>query len=217
MTGVELLEKLVPLIPPTYANLTRFHGVFAPTSRLRALTRGADVAVTVADDVSRAILRTTLVSAADGAFVCLYDGRFFAGTVDERVYFEQEHVAVSYAGDARGIVEDQTRRARIVRVCVPSLSMVADAVDGSSLFATVPRRIAQHAVAVRPHLRAVAVPFALEPAPLEMLWLHAVDADPAIRFLREVLTRTVAEPEAPTAPAPTTTTTDVTNVTDVGG
>jgi cell division septation protein DedD len=36
LTGVELLEKLVPLIPPTYANLTRFHGVFAPTSRLRA-------------------------------------------------------------------------------------------------------------------------------------------------------------------------------------
>jgi hypothetical protein len=35
MTGVELLEKLVPLIPPTYANHTRFHGVFAPTSRLR--------------------------------------------------------------------------------------------------------------------------------------------------------------------------------------
>ena len=37
MTGVELLKKLVPLVPPAYANLTRFHGVFAPTSRLRAL------------------------------------------------------------------------------------------------------------------------------------------------------------------------------------
>ena len=37
MTGVELLKKLVPLIPPTYANLTRFHGVFAPTSRLRSV------------------------------------------------------------------------------------------------------------------------------------------------------------------------------------
>jgi hypothetical protein len=35
MTGVELLEKLAPLIPPTHPNLTRFHGVFAPTSRLR--------------------------------------------------------------------------------------------------------------------------------------------------------------------------------------
>ena len=37
MTGVELLKKLVPLVPPAYANLTRFHGVFAPTSRLRTL------------------------------------------------------------------------------------------------------------------------------------------------------------------------------------
>mgnify|MGYP003333206442 CR=1 FL=1 len=35
MTGVELIERIVPLIPPVYANLTRFHGVFAPTSRLR--------------------------------------------------------------------------------------------------------------------------------------------------------------------------------------
>jgi hypothetical protein len=39
LTGALLLEKLVPLIPPTYANLTRFHGVFAPTSRLRAKVR----------------------------------------------------------------------------------------------------------------------------------------------------------------------------------
>ena len=36
LNGALLLEKLVPLIPPTDANLTRFHGVFAPTSRLRA-------------------------------------------------------------------------------------------------------------------------------------------------------------------------------------
>jgi hypothetical protein len=51
-----------------------------------------------------------------------------------------------------------------------------------------------------------------------MLWPRAVDADPAIRFLREVLTRTVAEPEAPTVPAPTTTTTTTaTNVTTVKG
>ena len=26
MTGVELLQKLTPLIPPPWANLTRFHG-----------------------------------------------------------------------------------------------------------------------------------------------------------------------------------------------
>ena len=37
MTGTELLKKLTPLIPPSWSNLTRFHGVFAPGSRLRPL------------------------------------------------------------------------------------------------------------------------------------------------------------------------------------
>ena len=37
MTGTELLQKLTPLIPPPWSNLTRFHGVFAPGSKLRPL------------------------------------------------------------------------------------------------------------------------------------------------------------------------------------
>jgi hypothetical protein len=37
MTGPELLKKLTPLIPPPWSNLTRFHGVFAPGSKLRPL------------------------------------------------------------------------------------------------------------------------------------------------------------------------------------
>src|SRR5690606_19418694 len=37
MTGTELLAKLTPLIPPSWSNLTRFHGVFAPASALRPL------------------------------------------------------------------------------------------------------------------------------------------------------------------------------------
>ena len=36
MTGVELLRKLAPLVPPPRQNLTRYHGVFAPNSKLRA-------------------------------------------------------------------------------------------------------------------------------------------------------------------------------------
>ena len=31
----QLVRKLVPLIPPPFANLTRFHGVFAPRAKLR--------------------------------------------------------------------------------------------------------------------------------------------------------------------------------------
>jgi hypothetical protein len=37
MTGLELVEKLAVLIPPPRVNLVRYHGVFAPGSRLRRL------------------------------------------------------------------------------------------------------------------------------------------------------------------------------------
>ena len=37
LTGVELLRKLAPLIPPPRFHLLRFHGVFAPNSKLRSL------------------------------------------------------------------------------------------------------------------------------------------------------------------------------------
>jgi hypothetical protein len=41
MTGVELLEKLVPLIPPTYANLTRFSLCFSTVRQSRFVVHGA--------------------------------------------------------------------------------------------------------------------------------------------------------------------------------
>jgi hypothetical protein len=34
-TGLELLRRLASLVPPPRANLTRFHGVFAPGAKLR--------------------------------------------------------------------------------------------------------------------------------------------------------------------------------------
>ncbi len=37
LTGVALLKKLAPLIPPPRFHLLRFHGVFAPNSKLRSL------------------------------------------------------------------------------------------------------------------------------------------------------------------------------------
>ena len=35
MTGMELLRKLVPLIPPPRIHLTRFHGALAPNAKMR--------------------------------------------------------------------------------------------------------------------------------------------------------------------------------------
>ncbi len=37
MTGMELLRKLAPLVPPPRSHLTRFHGVVAPNAKIRPL------------------------------------------------------------------------------------------------------------------------------------------------------------------------------------
>jgi hypothetical protein len=37
MTGMELLRKLAPLVPPPKLHLLRFHGVFAPNAKVRSL------------------------------------------------------------------------------------------------------------------------------------------------------------------------------------
>ena len=36
MTGLELLKKLSPLIPPPKLHIIRFHGVFAPNAKQRS-------------------------------------------------------------------------------------------------------------------------------------------------------------------------------------
>jgi LysR family transcriptional regulator, mexEF-oprN operon transcriptional activator len=192
--GDGMMYLLPPLLTLLREQAPRMHLVVLPVQFRNVeellIGRRVDFAVTVADEVSSSIIRQALPTTRMG-FMCLYDSRFFVGDVTEGAYFEREHVAVSYAGDTRGIVEDQTHQARVVRVSVPSLSMVADAIDGSPLFGTVPSGVALHASSLRPHLRAVAVPFALATLPLEMLWLRAVDGDAAIRYVRERITQTM--------------------------
>lgn len=154
------------------------------------LSGRVDLAVTVADELPRSILRQTLSAPPTASeFVCLYDPRFtkLRKRLSEEDYFAREHVAVSYAGDLRGVVEDQIGRSRRVRVSVSALSHVADVVDGSPLLATIPSRFARSLVAIRPHLRTAALPFTIEGASLELLWLRIADDDPTGRFVRELV------------------------------
>src|SRR5262249_14129567 len=118
-----------------------------------------------------------------------YDPRFakLSRPLTERSYFAQEHVAVSYAGDARGIVEDAVGKTRTVRVSVPAFSYVPDLVDGSNLVATVPRLYAQHIMRTRPHLRALPLPVDLGRSDLELLWSRVTENDAPSRFVREVI------------------------------
>jgi len=48
MTGLELVEKLAVLVPPPRVNLVRYHGVFAPGSKLRSMVVPGGVAVATA-------------------------------------------------------------------------------------------------------------------------------------------------------------------------
>lgn len=155
------------------------------------LSRRVDVALCVADELPRSIVRRPLLT---GGFVCLYDPRFakIGRRFTEADYFAHEHVIVSYAGDLRGIVEDLLGKSRTVRVSVPSFSFVGDVVEGSALIATVPRSHARHLLRTRPNLRTAPLPIELEASTLEMLWPRVTDDDPALAFVRGLVERVVA-------------------------
>lgn len=161
------------------------------------LTNRVDLAVSVADELPRSIMRQPLGDSArdPSRIVCLYDPRFtrLSKAPSEREYFAQQHVAVSYAGDARGIVEDALGKTRNVRVSLPAFSHIADVVDGSPLVATVHTALAEQIIAIRPHLRSAPVPFSFDPVSLDLLWPRTADADEVSRFLRDQITRTAAE------------------------
>jgi LysR family transcriptional regulator, mexEF-oprN operon transcriptional activator len=158
-----------------------------------------DVAVSVADDLPAGTHREDLFV---DEFVCLYDPRHalratahtskrvLPRTMTLEHYFACDHVIVTYNGDLRGIVEDALGRSRRVRCSMASFAGVGDVVDGSALVATVPTRVARHVRALRPHLRAASLPFALALPPVELIWREAVDDDDACRFLRGAIATT---------------------------
>jgi len=150
-----------------------------------------DLAVTVADELPKSILRQPLQLGASHGFVCLYDSRFarLPKAISERDYLEREHVAVSYAGDLRGIIEDSLGKARNVRVSVPAFSYVAEVVDGTPLLATVPALFARHLIQTRPYFKTARLPFSPESATLELLWSRVTDDDPVARFVRGLVLR----------------------------
>jgi LysR family transcriptional regulator, mexEF-oprN operon transcriptional activator len=194
------------LAPP----LQRAMEVEAPRQRLVVLpvqfrtvgqafaTRAIDVALTVADELPRDVVREEVFA---GSFVCLFDPRFVDlrvgrdGKVTELDYFAQEHVIVSYNGDLRGLVEDlfHGERARDVRCSLPSFTHVGALVEGSRLVATVPALVARSIQRARPRLRTAQLPFEADLSPTELLWPAATTDDPAHRFFRALVLRIARE------------------------
>jgi LysR family transcriptional activator of mexEF-oprN operon len=149
---------------------------------VRSAATGLDMAVTVADELPANVQRLALY--ADG-FTCLYDPRHGRlQSLTEKHYFARPHVIVSHNGDLRGIVEDQLGKTRLVRCSVASFAHLGAILEGTTLLATIPHRVADQIRAVRPHLEKVNLPFRLVTSDMELLWLAATDDDDACRFVR---------------------------------
>jgi LysR family transcriptional activator of mexEF-oprN operon len=152
--------------------------------------RRVDVAVTVADELPVGTRRQAIFT---GGFSCVFDPRHVRLPRKPTLarYLEHQHVVVSYNGDLRGLVEDVLGVERRVRVSVASFQSVGPVVEGSALLATVPDLVARCLLRRHPRLRAVALPFVLGQAPLELVWRAAVDEDDAHRFVRAIVVRCV--------------------------
>lgn len=152
-----------------------------------AFAAGLDAAVLVADELPAMIRRAPLFA---GGFVCVHDPRHARfKRLTEKVYFEHEHVVVSYNADMRGIVEDFTRRRRRVRCSIPSFSHIGQIVEGTALLATVPRTVANEVVGLHPKLAMTRLPFRIPAGTMELLWPAAADDDEPGRWLRAKITQ----------------------------
>jgi LysR family transcriptional activator of mexEF-oprN operon len=199
---IGISDGMSALLVPVFASLLRSEAprmtMIVALTQFRnvedALLSGKiDTAVGVADEMSRSILRQPLNFGDEGPqpFKCLYDSRFgkFERRISQKEYFAREHVIVSYVGDLRGVVEDYAGRSRNVRVSVPTVGLVGGVVEGSPLLATVPGLCAPPILRAFPRLRATALPFALEPSTIELLWSRVTDEDEVARFVRGLLVR----------------------------
>jgi LysR family transcriptional regulator, mexEF-oprN operon transcriptional activator len=147
-----------------------------------ALAAGLDAAITVADALPNTVRRQELFR---GSFVCLFDPRHTKlRRLSEAEYFARDHVIVSYNGDLRGIVEDMLHKQRRIRCSVPSFANLGTLIEGTSLLATVPERVAGHIRSVRPKLRTLPLPFRLAGGASELLWPSTSDDDEPGKFVR---------------------------------
>jgi DNA-binding transcriptional LysR family regulator len=100
------------------------------------------------------------------------------------------HVAVSRRGRARGVVDDRLAELGLTRrvlATVPTHSAACFLALESDVLALLPREFAERVAQVMP-LTVLDAPLELPPQPLGMAWHLRLDADPAHRWLREVIT-----------------------------
>lgn len=121
-------------------------------------------------------------------YVCVMHPRnpLAEGELTLERYVQAQHVLVSVTGGAYAEVDEalamQGRRRRVV-LTVNQYHLAARVVAHSELLAVLPRSIVSGAMAESLAVRAL--PLAIGPLTVDMVWLARRDADPAHRWLRE--------------------------------
>lgn len=116
-----------------------------------------------------------------------------AGPVTPQAYATAGHVGVVRRRLAASPVDAALQAqglARRIAVTVTGFTAALALARGTDLVATVPER---HTAALRHGLHAFALPLALEPLTISLLWHPRLDADPAHRWLRACVREVCAE------------------------
>lgn len=164
--------------------------VFQPPSTA-SLADSFDIAVGFFPDALSldAAIRSEVLFEEDNVCIASGDHPSIRGKISIRQYASSGHVAVFYKSEGPGVIDTllaQKGLARRVAVQSPHFSSVPFLVAGSDLIATVPRRLAQR-FAKSLGLQVLAVPFAMPPFRLAMLWHQRMDADPAHAWMRALV------------------------------
>ncbi|HKQ78537.1 MAG TPA: LysR family transcriptional regulator [Blastocatellia bacterium] len=117
------------------------------------------------------------------------------GRISLRQYAEAEHVAVFYKKQGLGVIDTllaQKGLARRTAVVVPHFASVPFIVSTSDFIATAPDRLAQKFIR-QLRLQSLSAPIDIPPLRLTLLWHERFHADPAHRWMRELIMRTAGK------------------------
>jgi DNA-binding transcriptional LysR family regulator len=117
------------------------------------------------------------------------------GRISMRQYAETEHVAVFYKKQGLGVIDTllaQRGLSRRTAVVVPHFTTVPFIVSASDFIATAPDRLARMFIK-QLKLQSLRAPIEIPPLRLTLLWHERFHADPAHRWMRELIAGTAGK------------------------
>ena len=190
-----LARQVRNLAPQVSIRVHRPANVFLPPSA-SSLADSFDVAIGFFPDALALDARVRSEILFEEENVCIASGRHpsIRGKLSFRQYASASHAAVFYKSEGPGIIDTllaQKGLARSTVIQVPHFCSVPFLVASSDLIATVPKRLASRfSKALK--LQTLAVPFAIPPFRLTLLWHQRLDSDPAQAWFRATILATAA-------------------------